>query len=119
MTQQVGDAREEEVVGLLEGTGEGEGESDAGPMVRLKVNCVWTKRTACSTSFVQAAAGSNEPTVMDIKHAMRLNTGVPPEKQRLVFGGAELADRATLRAARVNANVTLHMMLRRASPSAP
>ena len=118
MTQQVGDAREEEVVGLLEGTGEGEGESDSGPMVRLKVNCV-DQENCVLHIIVQAAAGSNEPTVMDIKHAMRLNTGVPPEKQRLVFGGAELADRATLRAARVNANVTLHMMLRRASPSAP
>ncbi len=61
-------------------------------------------------------AGSSD-TVLSIKNRVLADHGVPPMLQKLMFGGRELEDSATLKSENVSARTTLHLgLVERAFP---
>ena len=63
--------------------------------------------------LVQATVGQAEATVLELKHAVTLNTGVLAQQQRLIMRGAELTDDSrTLASLHMEQHTTLHMHIR-------
>lgn len=50
-------------------------------------------------------------TIKEVKEKIQEQDGIPPEQQRLIFGGKQLADAKTLSECSITAGSTLHLVL--------
>jgi hypothetical protein len=77
------------------------------------------KQQRASQVFVKTLTGSTmtlaavlSDSVVNIKYDILFRLGIPPNKQRLIYGGKQLEDKMTLENSNVTKESTLHLVLR-------